>query len=146
MEEFFIKILRWRENNISEKHFVIFLSFIVGLICALAAHALKFLIEILHELVNSHFAEGNLNYLYLATPIMGVALASLYVKYFVKDDISHGVTKIMFAISQKKARIKSHNMWSSSQFLDYRFWWVGWSRGPNRLDRFCYRIQFGTVI
>ncbi|MBP5423181.1 MAG: chloride channel protein [Paludibacteraceae bacterium] len=113
MEEFFIKILRWRENNISEKHFVIFLSFIVGLICALAAHALKFLIEILHELVNSHFAEGNLNYLYLATPIMGVALASLYVKYFVKDDISHGVTKIMFAISQKKARIKSHNMWSS---------------------------------
>jgi CIC family chloride channel protein len=113
MEEFFIKILRWRENNISEKHFVIFLSFIVGLICALAAHALKFLIEILHELVNSHFAEGNLNYLYLATPIMGVALASFYVKYFVKDDISHGVTKIMFAISQKKARIKRHNMWSS---------------------------------
>lgn len=113
LEESFIKLLRWRENNISEKHFVIFLSLVVGFFCALAAHILKFLIEFLHQLVTSHFAEGNLNYLYLATPIIGVFLASFYVRHFVKDDISHGVTKIMFAISQRKARIKKHNMWSS---------------------------------
>lgn len=113
LEDTFIKFLRWRENHISEKHFVIFLSLIVGFFCALAAHILKYLINVLHLLVKSHFEEGNLNYLYLATPIIGVLLASLYVKYFVKDDISHGVTKIMFAISQRKARIKRHNMWSS---------------------------------
>ncbi len=112
-EDYFIRLLRWRERNINEKHFVLMLSFIVGVFCAIAAHILKYLIEFFHELITSHFAEGNLNYLYLATPILGVFLSSLYVRRFLKDDISHGVTKIMFAISQKKARIKRHNMWSS---------------------------------
>lgn len=113
MKEIFVKLLNWRKDNVSEKHFVMFLSFLVGVFCAVAAHVLKTLIEYLHELVNSHFVAGNLNYLYLATPIMGVCLASLFVRYIVKDDISHGVTKIMFAISQRKARIKSHNIYSS---------------------------------
>ncbi len=113
IQALFFKFLLWKEKKISEKHFVMILSFLVGLFCAIAAFVLKALIDFLHELVNSHFAEGDLNFLYLATPIMGVALASFYVRHFVKDDISHGVTKIMFAISQKKARIKKHNMWSS---------------------------------
>ena len=113
IEEYFIRILRWREANISEKHFTLFLSFLTGLFCAIAAHILKNIVAFLHELVKSNFTDGSLNYLYLATPIIGVCLASAYVRYIVKDDISHGVTKIMFAISQKKARIKRHNMWSS---------------------------------
>ncbi len=113
LEEYFIRFLRWKDKNVKERQFILLLSFLVGIACAIAAHILKFLIETLHHFVNSHFAEGDLNYLYLATPIIGVFLAYSYVKYFVKDDISHGVTKIMFAISQKKARIKKHNMWSS---------------------------------
>lgn len=114
LEEKFIRFLRWRESHISERHFTLFLSFVTGLFCAIAAHILKSIVEILHELVKSNFTDGSLNYLYLATPIIGVCLASAYVRYIVKDDISHGVTKIMFAISQKKARIKRHNMWSST--------------------------------
>lgn len=113
IEEYFIKILRWREKNVSERHFTIFLSLLTGFFCAVAAHILKSIVEFLHELVKSNFTDGNLNYLYLATPIIGVCLASAYVRHIVKDDISHGVTKIMFAISQRKARIKRHNMWSS---------------------------------
>ena len=113
IEEYFIKILRWREKNISERHFVIFLSLLTGFFCAIAAHILKSIVDLLHELVKSYFTDGSLNYLYLATPIIGVFLASTFVRRVVKDDISHGVTKIMFAISQRKARIKSHNTWSS---------------------------------
>jgi len=40
-------------------------------------------------------------------------LAGLYVKYIVKDDISHGVTKILYAFSQRKSYIKPHNMYTS---------------------------------
>ncbi|MCB9017878.1 MAG: chloride channel protein [Paludibacteraceae bacterium] len=113
MQELFLKVLSWRERNINEKHFILILSFLVGLFCALAAFVLKAIIEFVHEVVRESFTEGNLNYLYLATPIMGIFCASFYVRYFVKDDISHGVTKILYAISQRKARIKPHNMWSS---------------------------------
>jgi CIC family chloride channel protein len=113
IQKLFLKLLLWRERKVSEKQFVLILSFLVGIFCALAAHILKTIIEFLHESVNHSFTAGNLNYLYLATPIIGILLASIYVRYIVKDDISHGVTKILYAISQRKSRIKPHNMWSS---------------------------------
>lgn len=113
MEDLFFRLLRWRERNISEKHFVLILSFVVGVFCAISAHLLKSLIDILHHFLSDFVEKGNLNYLYLFAPVLGVLLSSLYVRKVVKDDISHGVTKIMFAISQRKARIKPHNMWSS---------------------------------
>ncbi len=109
----YFRLLLWRERKISEKQFVLILSFFVGLFCALAAHILKSTIHLLHNLVSEGFSQGNLNYLYLATPIIGIAFASLFVRYIVKDDISHGVTKILYAISQRKSRIKRHNIWSS---------------------------------
>lgn len=112
-ENWFDRLLLWREHNVSERQLVLFLSFLVGIFCACAAFVLKSIIEYLHHLVNSQFADGNLNYLYLATPIIGIFIASSFVRYIVKDDISHGVTKILYAISQRKARIKKHNMWSS---------------------------------
>ena len=110
---FWSRFLIWRRLHVSDKKVLIFLSLIVGVCCALAAWLLKSIVELLHELVNQGFLEGDLNYLYLITPIIGIALASLFVRYIVKDDISHGVTKIMYAISQNKAVIKAHNMWSS---------------------------------
>jgi CIC family chloride channel protein len=113
IRKWFFKLLVWRERKISEKQFVLILSFLVGIFCALAAHILKSAIHLLHNLVSQGFSQGNLNYLYLAAPITGIALASFFVRYIVKDDISHGVTKILYAISQRKSRIKPHNIWSS---------------------------------
>ncbi|MCQ2226275.1 MAG: chloride channel protein, partial [Paludibacteraceae bacterium] len=65
LEEYFIKILRWREKNVSERHFIIFLSLLTGFFCAIAAHLLKSIVDLLHELVKSYFTDGSLNYLYL---------------------------------------------------------------------------------
>ena len=53
------------------------------------------------------------NYFFLAYPLIGMALTFLFVKYFVKEDINHGVTKILYSISRKKGRLKTHHMWSS---------------------------------
>ena len=108
-----LKLFHWRQTHISDKQLVIFLSILVGIGCAIAAAILKSIVEALHHWVNTAFSAGNLNYLFLATPIVGIILASSFVKYVVKDDISHGVTKIMYAISRNKAIIKAHNMWSS---------------------------------
>ena len=107
------RFLDWRITHISDRQTMLFLAIVVGISCAMAALVLKSTIDFLHHLVSNSFADGNLNYLYLATPIMGIFIASLFVKYVVKDDISHGVTKIMYAISRNKAVIKAHNMWSS---------------------------------
>ncbi len=112
-EKRFQQFLDWREKHISERQFVLILSFLVGIGAAIAAFLLKNAIHIVHQLAESLSDVDQVNYLYLALPAAGIALASLYVRYIVKDDISHGVTKILYAISQHKAIIKVHNMWSS---------------------------------
>lgn len=109
----FNKFLLWRDSHIKERHFLLFVCFIVGILTAVAAYFLKTAINFFHIFLTENFSQENLNYSYLLFPIVGILIAGIYVKYIVKDDISHGVTKILFAISQRKSRIKPHNMHSS---------------------------------
>ncbi len=107
------RFLRWRDIHIKERHFLLIICFFVGVLTAFAAFLLKTAIEFFQVFLTENFSEANRNYSYLLFPIVGILIAGLYVKYIVKDDISHGVTKILFAISQRKSRIKPHNMYSS---------------------------------
>ncbi len=109
----YMALLMWREKHIKESYFVLILSFLVGIACAVAAFLLKSIIALIQHAITSLFPTDELNYWYLMLPAVGITLASLFVRYIVKDDISHGVTKILYAISQRKAIIKVHNMWSS---------------------------------
>ena len=106
-------MIEWRERHISEKHLVLLLSFFVGAFSAAAAGLLKSFIHIIQQLVEGHLIAGGHTWWYLITPVIGITLAALFVKYIVRDDISHGITKILYAISQRKSIIKPHNMWSS---------------------------------
>ncbi|MCQ2110262.1 MAG: chloride channel protein [Bacteroidaceae bacterium] len=109
----FNKILVWREHHIGEKQFILFLSLLVGIFTAFAAITLKWMIHFIAELLTSHFNVAEANYLYLLYPVVGIFLAGLFIRYIVRDDIGHGVTKILYALSKKNGRIKPHNMWSS---------------------------------
>jgi CIC family chloride channel protein len=105
--------LLWRDSHIKERHFLLFVCFIVGILTAFAAFLLKLAIEFFHKFFVENFSQVNHNYSYLLLPIAGILIAGLYVRFIVKDDISHGVTKILFSISQRKSRIKPHNMYTS---------------------------------
>ena len=113
LKDIFQKLLVWREKHIPEKHFVLILSFVVGILSAFTAILLKELIHFIQQILTDNFNISEANFLYLLYPIIGIFLAGMFVKHIVKDDISHGITKILAAISQKKSRIKPHNMWSS---------------------------------
>ncbi len=106
-------MIEWRERHISEKHLVLLLSFFVGMFSAAAAAILKTFIHFIQQLVEGHLIADGHTWWYLITPVIGITLAALFVKYVVRDDISHGITKILYAISQRKSIIKAHNMWSS---------------------------------
>jgi CIC family chloride channel protein len=109
---FFYRFLLWREKYIRERTFILIVSFMVGLGSALAAILLKGTIHFIQHLLTSNLQEGA-NYWLLIYPVTGILLSGLLVKYIVRDDIGHGVTQILYAISQRKSRIKPHNMWSS---------------------------------
>ena len=109
----FQQFLLWREKNIKEKQFILVLSFLVGIFTAITALILKVLIHWIQNFLTNNFNTTEANYLYLVYPVVGIFLAGLFVRRVVKDDISHGVTKILYAISRRQGRIKRHNTWSS---------------------------------
>ncbi len=113
MHDVFMSFLLWREKHITEKTFVVILSLIVGILGGFAALILKSLIHLISSLLTSHLAINEGNYLYFIYPVLGIIITVLFVKYVVRDNISHGVTKVLYAISQNKSRLKRHNMYSS---------------------------------
>ena len=109
---FFKKILK-KALEIDETKMVYLLSFVVGFLSAIAAAFLKNTIHFTHTLMTEGFSAMRGTYLYLAFPLLGITLTALFVKYVVKDNISHGVSRILYAISKKKGYLKAHNTWSS---------------------------------
>lgn len=104
---------RWREKHISHRQFVLVLSFLVGVLSALAAYLLKHFIHLIQHLLTGHFDPHTFNWLYLVYPVVGIFITSLFIRKVVRDDISHGVTKVLYAISCRMGRIRRHNTWSS---------------------------------
>lgn len=111
--DLWLRFLLWREKHIKEKSFVIILAFLTGLFGGCAALLLKFLIHFISSGLTKHIEITGANYLYLVYPFIGIILATMYVRFSVKDNISHGVTRVLYAISQNKSRLKPHNMYSS---------------------------------
>ena len=97
----------------SQKHVMLLLSLIVGVCTGLSAFVLKTIIELIRHQLTSNFLAEEINWLYLIYPIIGILVSMVFVKYIVRGDISHGVTKILYAMSRGRSRIKSHNRWSS---------------------------------
>ena len=94
----YLKMIAWREHNIKERQFILILSFVVGVFAAIAAYLLKSTIHLIQILLTESFSRYHVNYWYLVFPAIGILIASLFVRYIVKDDISHGVTRILYAI------------------------------------------------
>ena len=103
----------WRKDHISERQFILLLSLVVGVFTAFAALLLKYLISVIHGFISGHLIISHENYSLLLYPVIGILLSGLFIRYIVRDDIGHGVTKILYALSKKNGRIKPHNMYSS---------------------------------
>jgi chloride channel protein, CIC family len=109
----FQSFLDWRKEHVSDRMFILALAFAVGFFAAVAAFILHSLINEIGSLLTSSFDTENVNWLYLVYPVVGIYLTSLFVRYVVKDNISHGITRILYAISSKRSRLRGHNCWSS---------------------------------
>lgn len=113
LKELFMKFLLWRDRHIKERNFVLVLAFFVGIFSGLAAIVLKFLIHFISTVLTSRINLESGNYLYILLPAVGVVLTAFFVRYVVRDNISHGVTRVLYAISQNKSRLKRHNIYTS---------------------------------
>lgn len=100
-------------SEINDKNKIYILSLLVGLLSGTAAFMLKNFIHYVSHFLTRHFKASAESYFYLAYPMIGILISMLIIKYLIRDDISHGVSKILSVISRKVGFIKAHNMFSS---------------------------------
>ena len=106
-------ILHNWHNHVSERQMTLIMAFLIGFFASVAAFVLHSIIKEVQWLLTSKFTFDSYNWLYLLFPVIGIFFTMLFVRYVVKDNISHGITRILYAISTKRSRLKAHNCWSS---------------------------------
>ncbi|MCE5345629.1 MAG: chloride channel protein [Bacteroidales bacterium] len=107
------KIFHSGQTDFDQVKLVYILSLVVGLLSALAAALLKNAIHFTHNILTEGIKNESGSYMFLVYPLIGMLLTVLFVKYFVKDNIGHGISRVLYAISKKKSYLKAHNTWSS---------------------------------
>ncbi len=103
----------WLLSHTSGRQQQLLLAVVTGVCVGLAAQLLKWLIEEIKFLLTSQFDVTRAQWLFLVYPVVGILLTALFIRYVVRDNIGHGITKILYSISRSKGRIKAHNTWSS---------------------------------
>lgn len=107
------KLVAWQKKHISDKQMTLILAFLIGLLASVAGFFLHAIVHEIQYLLTSGFEKGTYNLLFLLFPIVGIYLTSLFIKYVVRDNISHGITRVLYAISTKNSKLRGHNCWSS---------------------------------
>ena len=107
------KVIAWREHNLNDRQMTSILALAIGVLASLAAYFLHKLIALIQNLLTDGFMADRANWLYLVFPVIGIWLTMLFIKYVVRDNISHGITRVLYAISTKQSKLKPHNCWTS---------------------------------
>lgn len=103
----------WVDKNFGNNNTILLLSFFIGVLGATAAIVIKNLLHFTTTLLSTAFPEAQLNYFYLAFPFVGIILTVLYVTFFVKDDINHGVSIVLNSIGNYNGKLRRHNIYTS---------------------------------
>ncbi len=107
------KMVDWQKEHISDRQMTLILAFFIGLLASVAGFFLHGIVHEIQVLLTSGFEKSTYNLLFLLFPIVGIYLTSLFIKYVVRDNISHGITRVLYAISTKQSKLRGHNCWSS---------------------------------
>ena len=104
---------KWRTSHFGEPTFVAVLAAVIGILVGLMAVLLKFLIKVISDWATGMANIAGVNWLYLVLPAVGILLCSLYVNTLVRDNISHGVTRVLYAIAKKKSHLHFRHTYAS---------------------------------
>lgn len=105
--------ITWIRQRVPDRQMTYALALMIGVLASIAAWLLHTLIHLIQKLLTSGFLTDTANWLYLIFPVIGIYLTTIFIRYVVRDNISHGITRVLYAISTKNSQIKRHNTWTS---------------------------------
>ena len=107
-----MKFLVWRLKHISDNNFILIVAGIIGLVAGLAAVSLKTSVHFIQEVLRHNLHLTGVNFMYIGYPIVGIFLTLLISKYIFKENLGHGITQILYAISKNSSIIRRTRMYS----------------------------------
>ena len=109
----FFNTLKKKIGEIEQHRLIYILSLLVGLLSGVAAAILKNAIHLTYLFITDQGTFGRGAVYYFLFPMLGMFITMLFVKYFVRENIGHGISRVLYAISKKKSFLKTHNTWTS---------------------------------
>lgn len=109
----FYQYYLWLTHRLTDRQLMMVLAVVVGLAAGMGTYIFEVLLHFIREALVNWFRVERAQFLYLIYPAIGIILATLFVKYVVKDNISEGVTRVLYAMSRSNSRIRGHNCWTS---------------------------------
>ena len=100
-------------RRLSNSQIMMLLAVVVGVLASLGTYFFEVLLYAIKSGLTNWFPVDSAHFLFLIYPAVGIILATLFVKYIVRDNISEGVTRVLHAMSRKNSRIAAHNCWTS---------------------------------
>ena len=103
----------WLTRRLSNRQMMMLLAVVVGVLAGLGTYLFEILLYAIKTGLTNWFPVDSAHFLFLIYPAVGIILATLFVRYIVRDNISEGVTRVLYAMSRRNSRIAAHNCWTS---------------------------------
>ena len=105
-------IIVWQKKQIGNHTFLIISSSLIGIVSALAAVALKLLVQQMHRIPDLFNKWSNTTLWYIILPLIGILLTVLFVTVFLKGKLEKGLGPILFSIVRRSAIVSKDKMYS----------------------------------
>mgnify|MGYP001523527358 FL=1 len=109
IDPLFLRLTR----RLSNRQMMMLLAVVVGVLAGIGTYLFEILLYAIKNGLTNWFPVDSAHFLFLIYPAVGIILATLFVKYIVRDNISEGVTRVLYAMSSRNSRIAAHNCWTS---------------------------------
>lgn len=106
-------LLIWRVKHISERHFILILSGVIGIVTGLAALAMRSFTHLVQWLLDGQLAQTITYGFYFILPTIGFGVVYLVKKYVVRNDVNHGIPSILYAVAHQKGVMKRFQAYGS---------------------------------
>ncbi len=106
------RFLVWRLKHLSDDNFALIIAGLIGFVAGFAAVTLKTAVHFIQDILKTNLVLTGINFLYVVYPLVGILITVFLTKYFLKEQLGHGITQILYAISQKSSIIRKTKMYS----------------------------------
>ena len=101
------------KDKIGSNRYLFIVAGAIGLLDGIAAVLLKSAVHGAESLARAAVERAGLAILLSALPVVGIGLTILWIRFFVRENIGHGLCGVLEVIATPGARLKPHNVFSS---------------------------------